>query len=353
MRWRPPMTRESIALLVVLSACSVDEYADFSVATTRPIVVNESFRRQGPSYRLRRVMTLGSAEGSDSEILGAVMDAAFGPERSVYVADAGLKRVVVFDSVGTFLRSFGRSGQGPGEFVAPSSITLSGDTVFVYDSRQGRISALSSSGDFYRFVSPPSVWAQRLRSTRRNTLLLTIAADEHVVAEITTTGEKIRDHVPRPAIEATMSPEDVPEPGRVCVAGGDFVYANPWRYELVRIDLATGVERWTRQYPSDVLRPVLRDEDGASRAARGGGLLGLACTESLIVLAYIDLQSGTIRYDLLAPTGEPRGRLEYRREREEDYPGFIVDMTGDKLLAFRSRPFPQVSVWVIERVSIE
>lgn len=43
-----------------------------------------------------------------------------------YVCDIGNRRVQVYDENGTFVRSLGRQGQGPGEYSFPSSVLLDG-----------------------------------------------------------------------------------------------------------------------------------------------------------------------------------------------------------------------------------
>jgi hypothetical protein len=83
--------------------------------------------------------------------------------------------------------------------------------------------------------------------------------------------------------------------------------------------------------------------------APAGGVLGLVCTDSQSLFGYVDKESGRIHYDVFDDGGHPLARWEFWRDQEPDYPGFLVDTRGGRLLAFRSRPFPQVGVWLIER----
>jgi hypothetical protein len=294
---------------------------------------------------LRRVLTLGKAEGDEQEVLGFVSDAAFGPNGSVYVADAAQQRILAYDSTGRLLRALGRSGQGPGEFLLPWSLVVVADTLFVYDSRQGRISVLDTTGAFHRSFPPPSTFMRHIRAGPQGSLFLTIAADSFVVTRISSTGERLRQYVRRPPVEASVGPSGAPEPGPICLTGSGLTYANPWRYELVEVDLAPGARERTRRYRSNLLRPL---QSGQARATRGGGILGLVCTPSHSIFGYIDLQTGLIHYDLFGGEGESLGRWRFSRDRGGDYPGFLVAMRGNKVLAFRSRPFPHASVWVLE-----
>ena len=63
-------------------------------------------------------------------------------------------RVQVFDSRGGFLRTIGRSGQGPGEFEYPTLIRFGGRERYVHMRRQvpGRINSFHSAGVYVRSI---------------------------------------------------------------------------------------------------------------------------------------------------------------------------------------------------------
>jgi len=334
------------ALFVVMGLlyqCGGDQWAEYSVAVARSTSISGSFG-PGGGYRLVRERTVGRPEGSEQEVLGFVSDAAFGPGGTVYVADASLQRIVVFSGDGRFLRTFGRSGMGPGELVSPTSLTFVGDTLFVYDARQGRISVFDTAGRSLRAFSSPSTYMRHIRAGPDQTLLMTLAADSFVIHQTRADGALVRRMIPRAPIEESLG-SDVPEPGPICVLADQLRYANPWLYELVDIDLTSGREIRALRYPSEVLRPVHSREAVPSPSVRGGAVLGLVCGERFSLIGYIDRTTGLIQYDLLDPSGTPLGRLRFARDGNDDYPGFVVDIDGDSVLAFRSRPFPQVSIW--------
>lgn len=64
--------------------------------------------------------------GLDDEenLLGVVRSAAMDDEGNVYLLDAQLVKVLVFDSAGRPLGELGRDGDGPGEFRTPSEVLL-------------------------------------------------------------------------------------------------------------------------------------------------------------------------------------------------------------------------------------
>ena len=72
------------------------------------------------------VFRIGVLDGEPWEMFGAVREVAFDAQGRLYILD-GLGgfggqgvRVLVFDAGGTFIREFGRSGNGPGEFRMPA-----------------------------------------------------------------------------------------------------------------------------------------------------------------------------------------------------------------------------------------
>ncbi|PYR48679.1 MAG: hypothetical protein DMF89_15025 [Acidobacteria bacterium] len=91
-------------------------------------------------------------------------DPVTGQRGSVYVADGyGNHRVVVFDSTGKYLRQWGSSGTGPGQFVAtggghPHCVVLGNDgLVYACDRGQNRIHVFDKTGALKRTIQidPP------------------------------------------------------------------------------------------------------------------------------------------------------------------------------------------------------
>ena len=69
-------------------------------------------------------------------------------EGGVAIVDATERGVMFFDGQGAFLGLVGRQGQGPGEFLLPTSASrLRGDTLAVFDRRSRRVTFLSIAAD--------------------------------------------------------------------------------------------------------------------------------------------------------------------------------------------------------------
>lgn len=68
---------------------------------------------------------------------------------NIWALEASTQNIRVFDSLGKPLRTIGRRGQGPGEFLWPDGMALAPDgVIWVHDPQNGRFSLFSETGDF-------------------------------------------------------------------------------------------------------------------------------------------------------------------------------------------------------------
>ncbi len=111
------------------------------------------------AWRLEEFLRIGSLDEEETSFTSVadigVTDAA------IYVLERQPPRVVQFTREGRWVRTFGRRGQGPGEFVGPSRMGIMGDTLWVSDPQGGRMELFSPGGEFLssvRFrISPDSL----------------------------------------------------------------------------------------------------------------------------------------------------------------------------------------------------
>ncbi|HEY1833077.1 MAG TPA: NHL repeat-containing protein, partial [Solirubrobacteraceae bacterium] len=102
----------------------------------------------------------GGAEHALSNPQGVAINQSTG---DVYVVDRGNNRVEVFDGAGTFLKAFGQTGSGNGEFNEPTEIAvdnsggLSEGDVYVVDGGQkggaNRVEIFNSEGQFLSVIT--------------------------------------------------------------------------------------------------------------------------------------------------------------------------------------------------------
>lgn len=71
----------------------------------------------------------------------------------VYVCDYKANNIKKFDSLGKFVKTIGRQGQGPGEFGMPYVVAVTADRLFVWELENRRLSALTLDGEFIKAVN--------------------------------------------------------------------------------------------------------------------------------------------------------------------------------------------------------
>ncbi len=123
-------------------------------------IVEVTGRDQRIDPEFEEVFRVGVLEGESWEMFAEVSEVAFDAEGNLYVFDGtsgllggGSLRVLVFDVAGSFVREFGSSGGGPGEFNRPNGFAVLPDgTVVVSDVGHRAFQLLDSSGGLIRMV---------------------------------------------------------------------------------------------------------------------------------------------------------------------------------------------------------
>lgn len=122
-------------------------------------VVELPGRDQRLEADFEEVFRVGVLDGADWEMFAAIPKVAFDAEGNLYVFDSGggmldsNLRVVVVDRTGAFLREFGSSGEGPGEFRMPTTYDVMRDgTTIVGDMGHQAYQIFDASGQFVRMV---------------------------------------------------------------------------------------------------------------------------------------------------------------------------------------------------------
>lgn len=105
-----------------------------------------------PVWRLVRDLRIGSADDPELAFTG-VFDVVVRGDVA-YSVHENEQRLRMWNKQGRLIKEIGRNGQGPGEFAGPVSAGWRGDTLWVYDSRQARISLFTPDGQFVRSIRP-------------------------------------------------------------------------------------------------------------------------------------------------------------------------------------------------------
>lgn len=126
-----------IPILAVLASCRQNE----SVSETR---------FQYPA--VAELQQTASIQNASDEIFGRPTIVLPLDDKKFIIADTQLLKLYLFDGNMSHIHTYGRAGQGPGEFQRFSEITYDGSLIRVYDGRAYRVVELTISGNKIEFV---------------------------------------------------------------------------------------------------------------------------------------------------------------------------------------------------------
>lgn len=387
-----------LSLGLVTASCSADRpsaaVGDLTtIIDTIDGTVHVTNSGTAPEWRLTLRATIGAkslavGEGGPEEF-GLVTTAVLGPGGEVYVGDTQNREVRVFGLDGEHRRTFGREGEGPGEFSGQiNSLAWVGDRLLAIDLIGGRINEFSSEGEPLGQRVAPGYWG----GTGPGEGLSSVGGDEaysqSMVSDATglslvyagqnsagETGDTI--HLPEDPwdqsitceynngwiwfFENIYSPKLAQHPG----PGGTLYQA---RTDIYRIALIRGAdtlriiertlpaeeisdEEWAAV--SDEFAAGLRERRGASceppRPVRPAtkpfiNKISIAPDGRLWVEAF---GAAGNRWDVFDPEGRLLGSVPLVEWKERSVPGFATD----HMLTIRqdSLELDHVDVWRIER----
>jgi len=128
-----------------------------TLASGRVVVSNPDLAGVGKGKTLElveelRIGAVSDSDGNTRELFGRVLSLAVDEEENTYVADYHWNEIRVFDREGNFVRTIGREGEGPGEFLRVAGIVWdrASRVLWTVDTRALRFSAFDAQGRFLR-----------------------------------------------------------------------------------------------------------------------------------------------------------------------------------------------------------
>jgi hypothetical protein len=147
-----------VILATGLMVSNVPQLAGQKIETVNGIRVVHNQARgvwgKKPAVKLEPVLKLGDIDSPD-EHTAFYLPAAVAVDRAnnIYVLDSGNNRIQKFSADGKFLTSFGRFGQGPGEFIYPGWLAIDGSgNLYVSDPHNRRLQILGPDGKDLRSI---------------------------------------------------------------------------------------------------------------------------------------------------------------------------------------------------------
>ena len=138
------------------------------------IVHNEKGDKLGnkPGVSIQLIRKIGDVDTTDENLaFNYPSDIAMDSSRNIYVLDSANNRIQKFDPEGKYLSTFGRKGQGPGEFYNPDSIDIDANGFFfVMDTYQNRIQTMKAEGAGDRTIKLMDRFLHKLRCLKSGLL---------------------------------------------------------------------------------------------------------------------------------------------------------------------------------------
>jgi len=152
---------------LVLAGCGADSrpFMDGWTGTmdTLPsghIVVRNDDRplwREDTGWRVVEELRIGSVEGEGPEVFGEVEAFEVDGEGRILVLERIAAQLIVFDAAGGHVRTIGRRGGGPGEFMQPVAMHFAPDGhLWVVDVGTHRTSVLDTAGEYVDGMQIPA-----------------------------------------------------------------------------------------------------------------------------------------------------------------------------------------------------
>ncbi|MYA12387.1 MAG: hypothetical protein F4087_02260 [Gemmatimonadetes bacterium] len=97
------------------------------------------------------IVSIGQVEGEEPYLLHLAFNAFRFPDGSIVVANRGTHEVRKFDEQGTHLRTWGGTGEGPGEFLGLTRVApWPGDSIIAWYGPAYRLSVFDANGEYGR-----------------------------------------------------------------------------------------------------------------------------------------------------------------------------------------------------------
>lgn len=168
------MRIKNLSLLLVLffglTSLSQEKTYEIEIKDDVKYIHNLKPKYDKPIVKLEFVQKIGELDPEDENyIFYRPWDVVEDSEGNIYLSDKNNHHIKKFSSDGQYLSTFGRRGEGPGEFNYPMALDIDlNDNIFVDDFGKVRFQILNSKGEFLNTfkISFINIFTFRLNSQR-------------------------------------------------------------------------------------------------------------------------------------------------------------------------------------------
>lgn len=142
------ISRCIVLILLVLQVLFVQARVTASAlnGSARTVHNSETATLPPQEVQCRELWRVGGESEIEEEFFGFIADIIADAKGNVYLVDSQLSAVRVFSADGAYLRTIGREGQGPGEFLHPNSAFLLGGSIGVLQTMPNKIELFEMNG---------------------------------------------------------------------------------------------------------------------------------------------------------------------------------------------------------------
>ncbi|MCG6956953.1 MAG: hypothetical protein LJF04_13265 [Gemmatimonadetes bacterium] len=143
-------------LVVAVPGCTARGSGGVTVADSAGvrITLSADTSRTFATVDTPAVLSLGGPDASGPTQFRNIRGVRVDPRGNIWVADAQSDEIRIFHPDGSFWKSVGGRGEGPGEFMSVRLLgAFRGDSVAVWDDAQGRMTVLDPEGAVARIVT--------------------------------------------------------------------------------------------------------------------------------------------------------------------------------------------------------
>ncbi|MBN2790795.1 MAG: 6-bladed beta-propeller [Candidatus Delongbacteria bacterium] len=144
-----------MALLIALTSCSNN--STYKVETVDGV---KNFTNNGtpsipdfdPGLKLKiKISGTESDDDPEERVFSKVSDIVVDSKGSIYIADSHSSTIKKFDRAGKYIKTFGRLGNGPGEYGMLGDMSIFNDTIVVFDQAAIKRVKFDTDGEFLGF----------------------------------------------------------------------------------------------------------------------------------------------------------------------------------------------------------
>jgi hypothetical protein len=156
------------SILLLASICSFSQ----TIETIGGVWTVHNVKGGKPGFSIQLIRKIGDIDSLDENLaFNFPSDIAMDAVGNIYILDSDNHRIQKFHSNGTYGATFGRRGQGPGEFNNPDSMDIDAHGVFfVLDLSQKRIQTLTPQGKGDRTIHIIRIIPEKLRCLKSGLL---------------------------------------------------------------------------------------------------------------------------------------------------------------------------------------